>query len=62
MSKLKLNKKTLSILDKNQLDGVNGGQARLEAEAGQFTSLFSCKRTRRNCCDRPDYTSGCLTC
>ncbi len=61
MSKLKLNKKTLSILDKNQLEDTFGGNAQLEVEEQQFTSLWSCKRTRRNCC----FISGpsaCLMC
>ncbi len=64
MSKLKLNKKTLSILDKNQLESVQGGcELELAREEQQFTSLFSCKRTRRNCCGGGTVIpSGCLTC
>ena len=39
MSKLKLNKKTLSVLDKDQLESVKGGREQ------QFMSWTSCKRT-----------------
>ncbi|MCD8411505.1 class I lanthipeptide [Tenacibaculum finnmarkense] len=51
MSKLKLNKKTVSILDKDQLNAVKGGGA----QAPAFTKLSiwrnDCgRRTRRTCC------------
>lgn len=52
MKKLKLNKQTISILDKNEMQSLKGGANKLEVAA--FTSIHSCKRSRRGpkarCC------------
>lgn len=47
MKKLKLNKKTVSVLDKKEMKTVQGGQ-----ELNQFTSVSSCRASNSgwDCC------------
>lgn len=56
MSKLKLNKKVVSVLDKNQMGSVNGGGADGQ---GRFLSIHSCsKRRLKRCCNGSSGTWG----
>lgn len=48
MKKLKLNKKTVSVLDKKEMKKVNGGNEL----AGEFLSISSCRKSNSgwDCC------------
>jgi natural product precursor len=56
MKKLKLNKKTVSVLDKKEMRTVNGGNATIITDpgdgGGEFLSIASCRASRsgRDCC------------
>jgi len=54
MKKLKLNKKTVSVLDKKEMKTVNGGNATIVIDPGdqEFLSIASCRASRsgRDCC------------